>query len=112
MLRLMQRRWTLVNDGIVLADVPFKAISNYLSLPPGTYNVKVVPTGATTPVVIDADLTIDAGVDYTVTLGLLPTSPRWCWSTTTATRRRQRPHPLVHLSPDAPAVDMRRGRGR
>jgi len=98
----------LVNDGIVLADVPFKAISNYLSLPPGAYNVKVVPTGATTPVVIDADLTVDAGVDYTVIAkGLLADIAPLVLVDDNSDPAAGNAHVrFVHLSPDAPAVDV------
>ena len=40
-----------------LTNVPFKAISAYLSVPSGAHNVKVVPTGGTV-----TDAVIDAGV--------------------------------------------------
>jgi Domain of unknown function (DUF4397) len=49
----------------VLTDVPYMAVSSYLSVPPGAHNVQVTPTGSTTPV-IDANLTLDPGVAYSV----------------------------------------------
>jgi hypothetical protein len=49
----------------VLTDVPFKAVSGYLSVPAGAHNVQVTPTGTTTAV-IDANLTLAAGTAYTV----------------------------------------------
>lgn len=55
----------LVNDGVVLADVPFKVGSDYLTVLSDTYNVKVNAAG-TAMSVIDADLKIAAATDYTV----------------------------------------------
>jgi hypothetical protein len=61
----------LVNDGAAFTNAPFKGITDYASLDTGTYNIKVVPTGATEPVVIEADLALEAK-DYTVVaVGLL-----------------------------------------
>ncbi len=60
-----------VDGEIVLTDVPFTAVSDYLTLPAGDYNIQVTATGATDPV-IDADLTFEAGTSYTVAaIGLL-----------------------------------------
>ncbi len=53
-------------DGtIVLSDVPFTAVSEYLAVPAGEHNVQVTATGSTDPV-IDADLTLEAGTSYSV----------------------------------------------
>jgi hypothetical protein len=49
----------------VLTDVPYEAISAYLSVPAGDHNVKVTPTGSTTAV-IDANVTLSAGTAYTI----------------------------------------------
>jgi hypothetical protein len=49
----------------VLTDVPYEAVSGYLAVPAGDHNVKVTPTGSTTPV-IDADVTLSAGTAYTI----------------------------------------------
>ena len=54
-----------VDGETVLTDVPFTAVSDYLALPAGTYNVQVTATGSTDPV-IDADLTLEASTSYTV----------------------------------------------
>src|SRR5688572_13621790 len=54
-----------VDGETVLTDVAFTAVSDYLALPAGTHNVQVTATGSTDPV-IDADLTLDSGVSYTV----------------------------------------------
>jgi len=49
-----------------VAGLAFPEVTGYLELAPGDINVKVVPTGVTTPVVIDADLTLEAATSYTV----------------------------------------------
>jgi len=99
----------LVNDAVAFSDVAFKAISDYAELEPGTYNVKVVPTGTTEPVVIEADLTLEGGQDYTVVaLGELANIEPLVLSDDNAlpaagmTKIR-----FVHASPNAPNVDIR-----
>ena len=54
-----------VDGTIVLSDVPFTAVSDYLAVPAGEHNVQVTATGSTDPV-IDADLTLKAGIAYSV----------------------------------------------
>ena len=98
----------LVNDAVVLSNVPFTAVSDYLSVPAGTYNVKVVPTGATTPVVIEADLTVAGGTDYTVAaVGELANIEPLVLVDNNAKPAMGNAHVrFVHASPDAPAVDI------
>jgi Domain of unknown function (DUF4397) len=55
-----------VGGNKVLTDVAYTAISDYLPLAAGTYNVQVVETGTTSPAFIDADLTFEAGKGYTI----------------------------------------------
>ena len=71
----VSRGWAVdvwVEGNVAFSNAPFKGITDYAPLSPGTFNVQVVPTGATTPVVIDADLDLAADTDYTVVaVGLL-----------------------------------------
>ncbi len=55
----------LLDDAVVLSDVPYLASSDYLEVPSGSRNVKVNAAGTATTV-IDADVTLADGVDYTV----------------------------------------------
>ncbi len=55
----------LVNDAVALSDVPFAVGSDYLTILSGETNLKV-NAAASSATVIDADLSIDAGTDYTV----------------------------------------------
>lgn len=93
----------------VLEDVSYKTFSDYLDVPAGAHNVQVTPAGATTPVVINADVTLTEDVSYTVAAtGLLndgDLSPivlvddRTPQSGTAQVR-------FVHASADAPAVNV------
>jgi hypothetical protein len=97
----------LVNDTAAFTNAPFKGITDYASLEVGTYNVKVVPTGATEPVVIEADLTLEAK-DYTVVaLGTLENiEPLVLVDNNSAPAEGKAHVRFVHASPDAPAVDI------
>jgi hypothetical protein len=97
----------LVNDGVAFANAPFKGITDYATLDSGTYNIKVVPTGATEPVVIQADLEL-AGNDYTiVALGKLENiEPLVLIDNNSAPAAGKAHVRFVHASPDAPAVDI------
>ncbi len=97
----------LVDDEVALEDIGFGEITDYASLRSGRYNIKVVPAGASEPVVIDADLRFRALRDYTVvaldTLEniepvVLEDSRRVSW--------RYADVRFFHASPDAPAVDI------
>jgi hypothetical protein len=96
-----------VNDGKAFTNAPFKGITDYATLNIGTYNVKVVPTGATEPVVIGADLTLEAK-DYTVVaVGLLENiEPLVLVDNNSAPASGKAHVRFVHASPNAPAVDI------
>jgi hypothetical protein len=98
----------LVNGAPAFTNVPFQAVSDYATLPPGTYNIQVVPAGAAAPVVIDADVTIEAGVDYTVaaTNVLANITPLVLVDDNSAPAAGNAHVRFVHASPDAPAVDI------
>lgn len=97
----------LVNDGKAFSNAPFKGITDYASLDTGTYNIKVVPAGATEPVVIEADLTLEAK-DYTVVaVGKLENiEPLVLVDNNSAPAAGKAHVRFVHASPDAPAVDI------
>lgn len=98
----------LVNGVPAWTNVPFKAVSSYASLTPGTYNIRVVPAGSVAPVMIDANLTVEAGKDYTVaaTDVLANIAPLVLADDNRAPAAGQARARFVHASPDAPAVDV------
>jgi hypothetical protein len=95
-----------VDDAVVLTAVPFKAISDYLAVPGGTYEIKVCATGTDT-CVIDADLTFEAGKHYTVAatnvLASIEAQVLVDAPAPTADKTQVR---VVHFSADTPAVDV------
>jgi len=96
-----------VDGTVVLAGVPFQAISEYLSVASGPRRIQVTPAGASAPVVIDATLDLAGGTAYTVAatgllsnIAPLPLLDNRNPSAARATVR------FVHAGPDAPAVDV------
>ena len=98
----------LVNDGVAFSNLPFEGSTDFASLSAGTYNVKVVPTGATSPVVIEADLTLESGVDYTVvaTDFLAMIAPSILTADGGVPTEGNAWVRFFHGSPDTPAVDI------
>lgn len=90
-----------------VVDLPFGAFTDYLDLAPADLNVKVVPTGADSPVVIDADLPLTRGEAYSVYAADLLASIQPLVLEDdlrrVATEARVR---IVHASPSAGDVDI------
>ena len=96
-----------VNGARVLEAVPFKAISDYLDLDAGTYQIQVSPAGATEPIVIDATVELEIGTAYTVAAtGLLADIQPIVLVDDLQTIPDGAKVRFVHTSPDAPAVDV------
>jgi len=98
----------LVDDTVVFANVAFEDPTDFAEVPAGTYNVKVVPTGLTEPVVIEADLDLMAATDYLVVAtdllaNITPVILTADGSSPAAGNAWVR---FLHASPDAPAVDI------
>ncbi len=97
-----------VDGSVAFSNAPFQDITDYAGLDAGAYNVQVTPTGATEPVVIDADLDLTAGTDYTVVaVGMLANiEPLVLVDNNSAPAAGKAHVRFVHASPDAPAVDI------
>jgi hypothetical protein len=54
------------NSAPALSDVPFKAVTDYLPIAEGTYNVYIAPTGTGTPAITAEGVELNAGGVYTV----------------------------------------------
>ncbi|MCP3738883.1 DUF4397 domain-containing protein [Rossellomorea sp. BNER] len=96
-----------VNANLVLRNVSFKEVSDYLTLPPGKYHIDIYPAGNSVTTIISKKVSVEAGKIYTLAtvgtgnkLQLLPylDDPNVPSGETKAR--------FIHLSPDAPAVDI------
>ena len=97
----------LLDDVEVLGDVPYLTASNYLGVPAGDHNLKVNAAGTATTV-IDADVNLVDGTDYTVIASGLaeaiePIVLQDDNSTPAAGNARVR---AIHGAPGAPSVDI------
>lgn len=99
-----------VNGQSVLTNVPFFAVSNYLSLPDGSYNVAVTPAGKPeSDAVLRATLNVRGGYTGTVAaVGFVKNIEAALFednlSPVPAGKARVR---IIHASPNAPAVDIK-----
>ncbi len=78
-------------------------------MPAGSYRIQVSPAGATTPIVIDATITLESNKSYTVAatglLGANDLKPLVLVDDRTTENQKAKVR-FVHTSPDAPAVDI------
>ncbi|WP_084186242.1 DUF4397 domain-containing protein [Haladaptatus litoreus] len=98
-----------VDGDRVLQDVAYTDVSDYLELQPGEYTFAVAPTGeGQGNAIIEQQATLEAGTAYTVAAGGTPDDAQAFLfqdqnEPPTGDQVRLR---AVHLSPDAPAVDI------
>ena len=97
----------LVDDAAVLSGVPYLAASDYLELSAGEHNLKVNAAGTATTV-IDADVDLADGTDYTVIASGLVASiaPIVLEDDNSAPAAGNVKVRAIHGAPSAPAVDI------
>jgi hypothetical protein len=97
----------LLDDAEVLSDVPYLAASEYLETTDGEHNLKVNAAGTTTNV-IDADVTLTDGTDYTVIASGLVAEiePIVLVDDNTAPAEGSVRVRAIHGAPSAPSVDV------
>ena len=97
-----------VDGAIAFENAPFKGVTPYATLSEGMHNFQVVPTGATEPVVIEADLDLQMDRDYTVVaVGRLENIEPIVLADNNALPEAGKAHVrFVHASPNAPEVDI------
>lgn len=105
-----------VDGQAVLTGVAFPAISNYLEVPAGEHQVAVAPAGqGMSSAVINTKVTVTAGNAYSVAaVGLLAdnTLRAQVYNDNLSAPATGKAHVRVlHLSPDAPAVDVKAAGG-
>lgn len=93
-----------------ISDLEFDDITDYVTVPAGTHNVQVFPASVngTGDPVIEADVTLASGTDYTVAaVGFLASiEPLVLVDDNSDPAAGQAKLRFVHASPDAPAVDI------
>jgi len=97
----------LVDGAQALSGVTYLAASDYLAVPAGTRNLRVEPTGSDTAV-IDADVTVAEGVDYTaLAVGEVANiEPLYLRDDNTAPSAGQARVRVIHGAPSVGAVDV------
>jgi hypothetical protein len=97
----------LLDDAEVLSDVPYLTASGYLDASAGEHNLKVNAAGTTTTV-IDADMTLADGTDYTVIASGLAAAiePIVLEDDNTAPAAGNVKVRAIHGAPSAPAGDI------
>lgn len=98
-----------INNAPILKKIAYKQFSNYLPILPGTYNIKVFITGTETNPIINSNLFVPglsiltlAAIGKAPEITLLPIADK---SNVPLSPGKSQIR-FVHLSPDAPAVDV------
>lgn len=95
-----------VNGTRAVAGAAFQDVTGYLPVPAGSVNIRVTPAGTTSPVVIDATVSLNNGGNYTVAAtGYLASIQPIVLEDDRGTTGQAKVR-FVHASPDAPAVDI------
>ncbi|MGD6815869.1 DUF4397 domain-containing protein [Metabacillus sp. 84] len=96
-----------VNRRLVLSNVSYRQISDYMQVPGGQYRIDIFPAGNQTSAVLSENILLMPGITYTLAatgplakLKLFPIVDRPFVSAGETKVK------FVHLSPDAPAVDV------
>lgn len=97
----------IVDAAVAGSGLAFPANTGYLAVPAGTRNLKVNVAGTSTTV-INADVPVAAGTDYSVfaTGAVSSIAPLVLTDDLRAPAAGKAHVRFVHLSPDAPAVDV------
>ena len=99
-----------VDDESALEDVPFRTVSDYLSLTSGEYDVRITAAGDADTVVFEDTVAVEAGTASSlVALGELNDDSfevRAFTDDVTSVGDDEARVKVVHCSPDAPAVDV------
>jgi hypothetical protein len=96
-----------INGMRVLKDFSYKKVTDYLNLPKGKYHIDIYPAGNMIATVISKRVTVDSGKNYTlVAAGSGKNLKLLAFEDSPITPPGEAKVRFVHLSPDAPAVDI------
>lgn len=95
------------NDRLLLADISYQEVTAYIRVPSGRYRIDIFPAGSTTNPIKSEVIRVEAGNTYTLAatgiaeeLQLVAIHDQLSMTPGRAKVR------FLHLSPDAPAVDV------
>ncbi|SHI52361.1 protein of unknown function [Clostridium amylolyticum] len=97
------------NGNLLVRNLSYKEVSQYLPVPAGIYNIKVYPSGKMINPVINTTVSIPENSVFNVAaIGTLPNISLYPIPEPIMGKKSGRPCVrFVHLSPNAPAVDIR-----
>jgi hypothetical protein len=97
------------NGNLIVKNLAYKELSQYIPVPPGNYNIKVYPSGQMTNPVINTNITIRPNTVFNVAaIGTLPNISLYPIPEPITAQNSGRPCVrFVHLSPNAPEVDIK-----
>lgn len=102
-----------VDGSVVLEDVPFGAVSDYLDVPAGTRTIEITAAGDQDTSVFQGDVSVESGQTYTVAAaGEIGDEADEAFAPLVLEDNNAAPGAdtarlrVVHVSPDAPAVDV------
>jgi hypothetical protein len=96
-----------VNGSRVLRDFSYKANSSHMQLAPGKYQVDIYPAGESVSTVISKKITVEPGRIYTAAIAGPEKNLRLLiFEDNPQTPVGEAKARFIHLSPDAPAVDI------
>lgn len=96
------------NGNLIVQDLAYRQFSPYLPVAPGKYNIEIYPTGQKENPVVDTEVYIPQGAVLNVAaIGELPNISLYPIPEPTTAQNFGRPCiRFIHLSPNAPAVDI------
>lgn len=96
------------NNAIIVSNIKFKGFSQYIRVPQGKYRVRVFKQGTQKNPLIDRDIIIPENRILTLAaIGIMPNLELKAIEDTLEPLRRGRSKVrFIHLSPNAPAVDI------
>ncbi|KGK87916.1 DUF4397 domain-containing protein [Clostridium sp. HMP27] len=95
------------NDNLIIKRISYQQFTPYFQLPVGRYNIKIYPSGTKTNPVVDTNVNIPANKILTVAaIGQLPNIELYAVSDMATINPSKTLIRFVHLSPNAPNVDI------
>ncbi|MFL0269414.1 DUF4397 domain-containing protein [Candidatus Clostridium radicumherbarum] len=97
------------NGNLIVKNLAYKQFSQYLPTPAGNYNITVYPSGQTTSPVINTNVDIPENTVFNIAaIGNYPNISLYTIPEPITAQKFGRPCiRFIHLSPNAPAVDIK-----